>query len=454
MKFLKGGLNQKTYMVGGSNTNENLFARGRIGYSEQDIGISVADRRYMVYVIGRTGMGKSTLLYNLLVQDLRAGRGLCLIDPHGDLAEAVVKAVPKHRKNEVIYLNTADVDHPIGMNVFKHDSASERHLIAANLMSVFRKSWADFWGPRMSYLLHNSILALIEYPDSTLLWLVRLLTDEDFRQRVIERVSDPVVKHYWQKEFTKIPKRELGNVLSPVQNKIGAYLTNRPLRNILSQTNNEIDFNDLLNNKKILIVNLAKGKIGEDAANLLGSLLVTKIQLAAMARAGTPEDERQDFYLYVDEFHNFTTESFADILAEVRKYRLNLVLANQYLGQLDDTIRDAVLANAGTLITFRVGPEDALILQREFEPHYTWTQLVNLSAYEICYKLMNNGEIDRAYTATTLKPMTLQNETPQETLEDIIQQSRMRYSRDRKKVEQSIKTFLSPNNKPRLIMKK
>ncbi len=423
--------------------NQTYFARGLVGYQEGDIGITQPDRRYMFYTIGRTGVGKSTMLHNMLAQDLLAGRGVGLVDPHGDLAEAVLGFVPKQRKNDVIYLNPADQDFPVGLNVLETTQQDERYLLAANLMSIFHKSWAEFWGPRMSYLLHNALLALLENPGSTLLSMVRLLTDQKYRDKIVKNVDDPVVRHYWEKEFARLPDKLLAEVVSPVQNKIGAYLTNRPLRNMLGQSKGRLSFDDIINHRKILIANLAKGKIGEEAANLLGSLLVTKLQLAAMGRAHLPEAEREDFYLYVDEFHNFTTESFADILAEARKYRLNLILANQYLGQLDRKTRDAVLANVGTMVVFRVGPDDAKILEQEFEPHYSWGDLINLSPYEVRYKLMRNGEVERPYTATTWAPLRPPGRDPETLKQGIVGQSRQRYSQPRETIEQRINTFLA-----------
>jgi len=419
------------------------FARRSGDAESPDIGIAPSDRRYHFYTIGRTGTGKSTMLANMIIQDLIAGRGLALIDPHGDLAQQVLAFVPPNRKNHLVYFNPADADYPIGLNVLERVEASERPLVAANLMSVFRKSWSDSWGPRMSYLLHNALLALLENPGSTLLGMVRLLSDERFRNTIVGNIEDPVVRHYWKKEFAGFPERLLPEVISPVQNKIGAYLTHRALRNILGQTRSSVNFEHLLNANGIFIANLSKGLIGEDAANLLGSLLVTKFQLAAMARASMPEHERQDFYLYVDEFHNFTTDSFADILAEARKYRLNLILAHQYLGQLSERTRNAVLANVGTMVMFRLGPDDAKILAKEIEPHYAWNDLVNLSPHEVIYKLQRNGKIDRPHQATTLTPLPAPHPDQESWRQHLIVASRRRYARHRESVERKIGRFFS-----------
>lgn len=417
------------------------FARSW-GDQKQLIGISQTDRRYHFLAIGRTGTGKSTLLFSKIVQDLKQGRGLALIDPHGDLAEAVLPFVPKKRRKHLVYLNASDFDYPVGLNILERVGDGMRHLVAANLMSIFRKSWIDSWGPRMAYLLHNSLLALLENRGTTLLSLTRLLSDEDYRDEIVRNVSDPVVRHYWENEFARYPDRMRAEVISPVQNKVGAYVTNRPLRNILGQSKSSIDFNHLINHNGILIANLAKGKMGEDASNLLGSLLVTKLQLAAMGRADIPEDKRRDFYLYVDEFHNFTTESFIGILAEARKYRLNLILAHQYLGQLDVAIRDAVLANIGTLAIFRVGPEDAQLLAKEFGPEWPWSDLLSLNAYEMVCKVMRRGNLSGPVRANTIPPSKPEQlSDPESYKRELIAASRRRYSRPRDRVERAIELF-------------
>jgi len=406
------------------------------------IGIAKPDRRYHFYIIGRTGTGKTTLLLNKIAQDLAAGCGLALIDPHGDLAEEVLLFVPPKRQKDLVYFNPSDLDHPIGFNVLEClEPASTRHLLAEGLLSIFRKMWTDFWGPRMSYLLHNAILALLENSGSTLLALARLLSDSHFRTRIIRQVRDPLVRHYWEKEFASFPERLLPEIVSPVQNKIGAYLANRPLRNILGQTKSTINLDHIMSNSGILIVNLAKGRLGEEAANLLGSLLVTKFQLQAMARASLPEEERPDFYFYIDEFHNFTTESFADLLAEARKYRLSLILVHQYLEQLSEQVRSALLANVGTMVVFRVGPEDAQLLAKEFEPYYSWGDLVNLSAHEVYYKMLSSSQVSRPYPAITLPPPKPPQSDPESYKQKLIDISRQRYGRPRQQIEQKINRF-------------
>lgn len=407
----------------------------------QRIGISQPDRRYHFYAIGRTGTGKSTLLFTKIVQDLNAGNGLALIDPHGDLAQRALSFVPRHRQNDCVYINPADIDYPIGLNVLDNVSSAERHVVAAHLVSIFQKFWKDSWGPRMEHVLRNALLALLETPDTTLLALLRLLTDASYRKRVIANITDPVVRYFWLAEFAGYPDRLLPEIVSPIQNKIGAYFAHEPLRNMLSQKKSTIDFERLVNNQGILIANLAKGRIGEAAANLLGSFLVSKLQFTAMARANIPEEERRDFYLYVDEFQNFTTESFADILAEARKYRLNLILAHQYLGQLSETIRDAVLANVGTMVVFRVGPSDAQILSREFGDAWPASNLLNLDPYHVWYKMTQNNVVSRNHPATSLPPpASLPN--ADERVRRLIMLSRQRFARPREHVVAQIEKFL------------
>jgi hypothetical protein len=303
-----------------------------------------------------------------------------------------------------VYLNPTDLDYPVALNLLSKVSENERHLVAENLLAIFRKIWQDSWGPRMAYLLRNTILALLENANTTLLAIPKMLTDEDFRQRMVKNVTDPFVRHYWETEFAAFPERMRAEVISPVQNKIGAYLTNRPLRNILGQSKATIDFRRIIDQGHILIVNLAKGKLGEEAANLLGSFIVSGLQQAAMARANQPETQRKDFLLYIDEFQNFTTDAFAGALSEIRKYRLSFILANQYLDQLSESIRNSVLANIGTLVLFRLGSDDAETFGKEFGSDWPVANLLNLNPYEIYYKLMNNGVVEKPVQAMTMTP--------------------------------------------------
>ncbi|MCX6746218.1 MAG: type IV secretion system DNA-binding domain-containing protein, partial [Candidatus Parcubacteria bacterium] len=292
---------------------------------ERVFGIKLDDRRRHVYVIGKTGMGKTTLIENMVYSDIVAGHGVCYVDPHGDTAEKMLGWIPSNRINDVIYFNPSDINFPISFNVLEKVAPEYRHLISSGLIGVFKKLWADSWGPRLEYLLRNAILALLEYPDSTLLGINRLLIDKEYRKKVVAKVQDPVIKSFWTDEYTKYGPQFQVEAISPIQNKIGQFLSTALIRNIVGQVKSSIDLRKAMDEGKILILNLSKGRIGEDASALLGSMMVTKIQLAAMSRVDIPEDNRRDFYLYVDEFQNFATDSFANILSEARKYRLNLI---------------------------------------------------------------------------------------------------------------------------------
>lgn len=342
----------------------NYFGKTNFRNKERVFGIKTDDRRRHLYVIGKTGMGKTNMIQNMAIQDIRNGKGVAIVDPHGEFAEDCLRAVPSNRINDVIYFNPADTEFPIALNIMEKVDAEQRHLIASGLVGVFKKLWADSWGPRLEYLLRNAILALLEYPSSTLLGVNRLLIDKTYRAKVIEKVSDPVVRTFWTDEFTKYQDRLLAEAIAPIQNKVGQFLSSSLIRNIVGQTKSAFNVREVMDEQKILIMNLSKGKIGEDNSALLGAMMITKIQLAAMARVDTPERERKDFYLYVDEFQNFATESFAGILSEARKYRLNLILAHQFISQLDETVRDAVFGNVGTIAAFRIGAMDTEVLEK------------------------------------------------------------------------------------------
>jgi hypothetical protein len=367
-------------------------------------GIKEKNRRGHMYIIGKTGTGKSTLLQNMTISDIRDGNGLALIDPHGDLSEEVLHFVPKDRIEDVIYFNPTDTEYPIAFNPLEKVPPDQRHLVTSGLISVFKKVWPEFWGPRLEHILRNSILTLLEYPGSTLFDLPRLLTDKTFRDLVLRSVTHMQVKAFWLFEFEKYSAWLRSEAISPILNKVGQFLTSAPIRNIVGQKKNTFDMRQAMDEGKIVIANLSKGKIGEDTAFLLGAMLVTKIQLAAVSRADLPENKRRPFYLFVDEFHNFLTQSFSDILSEARKYGLNLTLAHQYIEQLDEKIRSAIFGNVGTIISFRVGAEDAKYLAREFYPVFSESDLVNLPNYHIYLKLMIDGVTSQAFSAVTLLP--------------------------------------------------
>jgi len=325
-----------------------LFGETTFRNQNHKFGIKLDDRRRHMYVIGKSGMGKSTLLENMIAQDINKGRGLAVVDPHGDLAEKIIHYIPDKRIEEVVYFNPADAEYPIAFNVVEQVDPRLRHLVASGLIGVFQKLWADSWGPRLEYILRNAILAVLDYPDSTLLAITRMLSDKNFRKRVVEKIQDPVVKAFWVNEFSSYNDKFASEAVAPIQNKVGQFLSSSLIRNIVGQVRSSIDLRDIMDNGKILIMNLSKGRIGEDNSALLGSMMITKLQLAAMSRVDTPEEERRDFFLYVDEFQNFATDSFANILSEARKYHLSLILAHQYIDQLTDSVRAAVFGNVGT----------------------------------------------------------------------------------------------------------
>jgi type IV secretory pathway TraG/TraD family ATPase VirD4 len=380
----------------------SAFARTDFRNSGKLFGIRQSDRRAHMYVIGKTGTGKSTLLATLLKQDLEQGRGVALLDPHGDLVERVRGWLPESRQDDLVYFNVPDVTQNFGFNPLETVPAQKRPLAASGLIEVFKKNWADSWGPRLEYILRNALLTLLDQPEATLADVLRLLNDPAYRRNAAMRCWNPQVRDFWLKEFENYPKTFRLEAIAPIQNKVGAFLSNPVLRNILVQPKSSFDLRRIMDDRKILLVNLAKGRIGEDTAGLLGSLLVSRIGLAGLSRSDTPEHERSDFHVYLDEFQNFTTLSLATMLSELRKYRVNLVLAHQYLSQLDPQVLDAILGNAGTIISFRLGVPDAEILAREFYPEFSVQDLAGLPNYRIYLKLMIDDAVSKPFSAQTL----------------------------------------------------
>ncbi len=313
------------------NSEITVFAETTFRNKRLKFGIKTDDRRRHMYLIGKTGMGKSTILENMIVADIRAGRGVAVVDPHGDLAEKIMQFIPSERIKDIIYFNPSDSDYPIAFNIVEQVDIKVRHLVASGLIGVFKKLWADSWGPRLEYILRNAILAVLDYPNSNLLSVIRMLSDKNYRKKIVDMVQDPVVKSFWQKEFAGYADKFASEAVSPIQNKVGQFLSSSLIRNIVGQTKSSIDVRKVMDDRKILIMNLSKGHIGEDNSALLGAMMITKIQLAAMSRVDIPENERKDFYLYIDEFQNFSTDSFANILSEARKYHLNLIIAHHYI---------------------------------------------------------------------------------------------------------------------------
>ncbi|MFA5886736.1 MAG: CxxC-x17-CxxC domain-containing protein [Patescibacteria group bacterium] len=419
--------------------NIAVFAKTTFRNESKRFGIKTDDRRRHMYLIGKTGMGKSTILENMIIDDIRAGHGVAVVDPHGDLAEKIIEYIPSNRINDVVYFNPSDIHHPIAFNVVEQVESHLRHLVASGLIGVFQKLWADSWGPRLEYILRNAILAILDFPGSTLLGVVRMLSDKNYRKRVVANIKDPVVKAFWEKEFSGYADKFASEAVSPIQNKVGQFLSNSLMRNIVGQVKSTIDIRDIMDNGKILIMNLSKGRIGEDNSALLGAMMITKIQLAAMSRVDVPEKERRDFYLYIDEFQNFSTDSFANILSEARKYRLNLILAHQYIEQLSEKVKPAVFGNVGTMVVFRVGAADAEELVKEFTPTFTEEDLVNLPKYEMYLKLMIDGISSSPFSAAGLPPLSEEEQTG--NVEKVINYSREKYASDRETVEEKIMSW-------------
>lgn len=386
----------------------------RTNFRNEDtlFGIKQPDRLSHMYIIGKTGTGKTTLLETLIRQDIARGRGVALLDPHGDLVEKIAESIPKHRKQDLIYLNAPDPNQPYGYNPIRSVVAEKRPLAAAGILDVFKKQWDDSWGVRMEHILRNALLALLDLKDVSFVDITRLLNDKEFRKEAMNNVTNSRVRDFWLKEYNKYSYRLRADAIAPIQNKVGAFLANPILARILTKSPKPISLRHVMDSQKILLVNLSKGKLGEDTSNLLGGLLMSTIGLAAYSRADVPEIERKDFYLYADEFQNFTTLSIANMLSELRKFHLGMVLSNQYLHQLSSDVREAVLGNAGTFITFRIGPKDASFLSKEFDPVFETTHLLNLKNFHIFLKLLIDGAPSKPFSAETITYDDLCNYSP------------------------------------------
>ncbi len=373
--------------------------------SQEVFGIKIPDRRRHIYVIGKSGVGKSTLLQNMTLDDIKEGRGVGVVDPHGDYVDYVLERIPNERAADVILFDPSDSEFPVAFNVLEAENPKYKVVTASGVVSVFKKIFGESWGPRLEYWLSSAVLALLDYEGATLMMLPRLFTDDVFREEVIDKIQDPVIKSRWLTEYNTLDQRQRAETISPILNKVGQFLSSSLVRNIVAQPKSGFSLREVMDGKKILLVKLTKGLIGEDNAALLGAMIVTKLQLAAMSRADEADQEkRTDFFLYVDEFQNFATDSFAVILSEARKYRLSLTLANQYMAQLPDTVKNAIFGNVGTIVSFRVGGDDAPGLVKEFAPVFDEQDLVNLSVFNIYIKLSIDGLTAGAFSAVTLAP--------------------------------------------------
>lgn len=401
-------------------------------------GIKSRDRTRHMYVIGKSGVGKSTLLENMAIQDIAHGEGVAVLDPHGSFAEKMLEYIPEHRVKDVVYFAPFDTENPISFNVLEDVGPDRRHLVVSGLMSTFKKIWVDAWSARMEYILTNTLLALLEYPGATLLGVNRMLSEKGFRKKVVDNITDAAVKAFWTEEFANYTERMAAEAVPAIQNKIGQFTANPLVRNIIGQSKSTFDIRKVMDEQKILIINLSKGRIGDTNTSLLGSMIITKIYLAAMSRAELSSSQMgglSNFYFYVDEFQSFANETFADILAEARKYKLALIIAHQYVAQMEEKVRDAVFGNVGTTVSFRVGPLDAELLEKVFAPQFTANDIINLGMAEIYLSLMINDIGSQPFSARTLPPLarpaiTFRNQA--------IESSRALYANPKETVEQNI----------------
>lgn len=421
----------------------NFFAKTLFKNKESIFGIKDEDRIRHIWTVGKTGTGKSTMIANMVIDDFKKGRGLAVIDPHGDLCEDILDYIPKGRINDTIYFNPADKDYPIIINPLEVTNKEEAELVVSGIVSIFNKIFGFSWGPRLEYILRNSLLTLTELPDSTLNDVLTILTNRSFRNRVVEKIQDPIMKQYWNDEYNKMPDRLMSEAISPILNKVGQFVGSPLIRRVIGKPKSTVSLDDVINQGKILIANLSHGRLGEDNSSLLGAMLITKFQLAAMRRVDIPAHARLPFYLYVDEFQTFATSSFIKILSEARKYKLALTLANQYMAQIPEDVQKAILGNAGTLVAFSVGAEDAAIIHKEYAEVFSENDLINLSNYQIATKLMIEGRTSRPFLAHTLPlPISRNQNRPK-----VIRVSRERWARAAGgKVDQT--SFEEPHSSP------
>ncbi|MFA5158392.1 MAG: type IV secretion system DNA-binding domain-containing protein [Patescibacteria group bacterium] len=422
---LSENVDAKQITILGESNFRNVFRK---------FGIKLEDRRRHCYIIGKSGTGKSTLIENMSIDDVIEGRGVIIVDPHGDLVDKILSCVPDERIEDVIVFDPADRAYPIAFNLLDKVEDDFKGMVASGFVGIFKKIFGDSWGPRLEHILRNTVLALLDFPESTMLDIPRMLTEKRFREKVVSFVVDPVIREFWTNEFAQYDAKFRTEAVSPILNKVGQFLSTATIRNIVGQPHSRINIREIMDTEKILLINLSRGKIGEDNSALLGAMMITKIQLSAMSRADVTIDKRPDCYLYVDEFQNFATESFAVILSEARKYNLNLTIANQYITQMPEIVRDAVFGNAGTIIAFRVGGTDADFLVKEFEPVFDANDLVNLDRYQIYIKLLIDGITKPAFSARTLPPV----EIVSGNREQIVEKSRRKYSTSRDEVESMI----------------
>jgi len=433
--------------------NPRIFAVTDYRNIHIPFGIKKLDRRRHMYLLGKTGTGKSTLLKNMIIGDILDGNGLAVLDPHGDLVEEILDIIPEHRIKDVVYLDPSDIEYPIGLNMLDIKPDETKDLLADGIVNVFKKFFGDSWGPRLEYLLNYSILTLLHCQNVSLLAVLRILSDKNYRKFLLKQVKDPFILKFWEDEFTQLSNNQklLAEAIAPIQNKVGRFLGPTMIRNMIGQIKSSIDLQEIMNTGKIFLVNLSQGKIGEENSSLLGAMIVTRLYSNAMQRAKIPENQRRDFYLYVDEFQNFATESFVKILSEARKYGLNLIVTHQYVDQIDQKIQDAIFGNIGTLMNYVVGQKDAQRLEKEYAPHLTAEDLVNLDRFRLTLKLTIDGAQSPPFTAIGLKP-TYREFKLKDRIKDYCRET---YSKPRDVVEHKLNKWASQqyDNKGNLIQK-
>lgn len=404
--------------------NVNLFAKTEYKNQQRIFGIKDADRRRHMYVIGKSGTGKSTLLANMVINDLKHNKGVAVIDPHGDLIETVLNYIPKHRINDVIVFDPTDTEAVVKLNLFEGGNVVHRELIASGIVAIFQKLYANSWGPRLEYILRNTLLTLLSQ-NAKLDDILRMLTDVKYRKRVVDELQDPVLKNFWVAEFNTMQDKQRNEAISPILNKVGQFVTSPLVRNVVNTQKSSFSIEEIMDEGKILLVNLSQGKLGEDNTALIGAMLITKIQLAAMNRVYIEEEKRRDFFLYIDEFQNFATTSFIKILSEARKYRLSLTLANQYIDQIPDEIKSAIFGNVGSIASFILGASDSDWMTKEFGNRYTAEDLVSLARYQIIIKLSIDNRLSQPFPALTLGLAKSSNQNKQK----VLKVSRERYAK-------------------------
>lgn len=406
-------------------------------------GIKAEDKFRHVYIVGKTGMGKSTLISNMVRSDMQAGSGIAILDPHGDLIDDVMAHIPSRRTNDVVVFDVSDTQFPVGFNVLEYEHEDQKNLVASGVVSIFKKLYGHSRGPRLEYILRNVMLSILEYPNATLMHTIRMLTDKNFREEVLSHVSDPIVMKFRRDEYDKRNDKQINEAVGPISNKIGQFMSSPIVRNIFAQPKSKIHIRKIMDEWKILLINLSKGKIGEDNAAMVGSFLVTKFQIDAMSRADIEYKARKDFYLYIDEFQNFATDSFENILSEARKYRLSLIVANQFTSQIQENVRNAIFGNVGTIISFGLGYDDATIMSSQFKELITPNDLLSLPRYKAYIKLMADGITTDPFSIGTF-PLP-EPELSDEIKDKIRKQSRQRYGMERDKLEELLKVRAQKN---------